>query len=330
VYAGLILFHTDIVLIMYPLVFFVDLIKHYDEVLPPTIAKKKRESDRPMPTRKRTAPVDLRLNRRSVGQAADPRKLLEAQLALQNPRSRVTSPTKEKTPMEAIKPEITEEPAPAAAAVAPVETPSVPVPVPVPEPAPTAVELAPAALMEPEVAAVPAAQIQPIAAESPSSTPDATEPPPPSFVEPAVTPPRAASPAPPSRSLSPSRTDRAEDNGNPGLQRATSGEAARLRGPRMAATRGPRVAPAPTGTGLTRPGHLASRSGSGSGTSLLERRRPASPAAATNPSDYAPRKHAGHGQAGLFAKRENLATRTMASGSEDETVGKTDRDLGSP
>jgi hypothetical protein len=55
---------------------FLDLIKHYDAILPPTIVKKKRESEKPIPMRKRTELVDQRINRRSAG--ADPKQLLVA------------------------------------------------------------------------------------------------------------------------------------------------------------------------------------------------------------------------------------------------------------
>ncbi|KAK0202951.1 hypothetical protein DFS33DRAFT_1343865 [Desarmillaria ectypa] len=54
----------------HPTLFFIDLVKNYDAILPSTIARKKRESERKIPLRKRTAPVDMRQsrgNRISVG-----------------------------------------------------------------------------------------------------------------------------------------------------------------------------------------------------------------------------------------------------------------------
>ncbi|KAG8899596.1 hypothetical protein FRB99_006560 [Tulasnella sp. 403] len=63
--------------------FFADLIRHHETVLPPTIERKKRENaQRAMPTRKRTKLVDARQMRRSIDASADPRKLLEAQFIL--------------------------------------------------------------------------------------------------------------------------------------------------------------------------------------------------------------------------------------------------------
>ncbi|PPQ96939.1 LOW QUALITY PROTEIN: hypothetical protein CVT26_005958, partial [Gymnopilus dilepis] len=44
---------------------------HYDALLPPTIARKKRESERRVPVRKRTAPVDVRLSRSRSSMGAD-------------------------------------------------------------------------------------------------------------------------------------------------------------------------------------------------------------------------------------------------------------------
>lgn len=54
----------------HPALLFIDLVKNYDAILPSTIARKKRESERKIPLRKRTAPVDMRQsrgNRISVG-----------------------------------------------------------------------------------------------------------------------------------------------------------------------------------------------------------------------------------------------------------------------
>ncbi|KAK2463698.1 hypothetical protein APHAL10511_004449 [Amanita phalloides] len=69
----------------HPTLLFVDLMTNYDEILPPTIAKKKHESERKAPTRKRTAPVDMRLSRSRISLGADTKLLLAAQQAAQNP-----------------------------------------------------------------------------------------------------------------------------------------------------------------------------------------------------------------------------------------------------
>jgi hypothetical protein len=64
-------------------VLFLDLLKNYDNILPPTIAKKQRESERRIPVRKRTAPVDMRMSRGRISVGAPTRELLAAQQAAQ-------------------------------------------------------------------------------------------------------------------------------------------------------------------------------------------------------------------------------------------------------
>ncbi|KZS94423.1 hypothetical protein SISNIDRAFT_42434 [Sistotremastrum niveocremeum HHB9708] len=65
----------------HPTLFFIDLIKYYTELMPPVLARKKRESDRPMPVRKRTRPVDVRMSRSRLSQGGqDLRKAMEAQM----------------------------------------------------------------------------------------------------------------------------------------------------------------------------------------------------------------------------------------------------------
>jgi hypothetical protein len=68
-------------------VLFIDLLKNYDALLPPTIARKKRESERKVPIRKRTAPIDMRLSRSRISfdAGANPQALLAAQKVAQNP-----------------------------------------------------------------------------------------------------------------------------------------------------------------------------------------------------------------------------------------------------
>lgn len=56
---------------------------NYAAVLPPTIASKKRDSERAMPIRKRTAPIDMRVHRSRMSQNIDPQELLVAQKELQ-------------------------------------------------------------------------------------------------------------------------------------------------------------------------------------------------------------------------------------------------------
>ena len=74
-----------------PSLFLADLINLYSTVFPPLIEKKKVESDRIMPVRKRTVLVDQRISRSRLGAETDPRELLEQQHAMQNP-PRIISP----------------------------------------------------------------------------------------------------------------------------------------------------------------------------------------------------------------------------------------------
>ncbi|TFY76207.1 hypothetical protein EWM64_g7805, partial [Hericium alpestre] len=65
----------------HPAMFFIDLIKYYTQILPPTIAKKKRDSERKVPIRKRTAPIDMRMSRSRLSQGTEARDWLLAQRA---------------------------------------------------------------------------------------------------------------------------------------------------------------------------------------------------------------------------------------------------------
>ncbi|KAG7093658.1 hypothetical protein E1B28_007320 [Marasmius oreades] len=67
----------------HPTLLFIDLLRYYDQLLPPTIVRKKRESERKIPTRKRTAPIDMRLSRSRISVGADAKQLLVAQQAAQ-------------------------------------------------------------------------------------------------------------------------------------------------------------------------------------------------------------------------------------------------------
>ena len=102
-------------------VLLMDLILHYEEILPPTLARKKRESDsRPLPIRKRTRPVDQRLRRSRLSEGGlDPQKLLEQQLEHKGGRSRNASPARASPPERDIK---------ASAEAEVKETPSIPSP----------------------------------------------------------------------------------------------------------------------------------------------------------------------------------------------------------
>ncbi|OSD03102.1 hypothetical protein PYCCODRAFT_1494927 [Trametes coccinea BRFM310] len=65
----------------HPTLLFIDLVSKYDEILPPAIAKKKRESERKVPIRRRTRPVDMRMSRSRISAGADLKELAAQQLA---------------------------------------------------------------------------------------------------------------------------------------------------------------------------------------------------------------------------------------------------------
>ncbi|KAH7929102.1 hypothetical protein BV22DRAFT_1057685 [Leucogyrophana mollusca] len=67
----------------HPTLLFIDLLKNYAEILPPTIARKKRESERRVPVRKRTAPIDMRMSRSRISVGAPTREILAAQQTAQ-------------------------------------------------------------------------------------------------------------------------------------------------------------------------------------------------------------------------------------------------------
>lgn len=77
----------------HPTLLFIDLLKNYDDILPPTIARKKRESERRIPIRKRTAPVDMRMSRGRISVGAPTREILAAQQAAQRVATQVPDAT---------------------------------------------------------------------------------------------------------------------------------------------------------------------------------------------------------------------------------------------
>ncbi|KAH9935934.1 uncharacterized protein BXZ73DRAFT_89427 [Epithele typhae] len=65
----------------HPTLLFIDLLGKYDEILPPAIIKKKRESERKVPVRRRTRPVDMRMSRSRISAGMDLKELQAQQLA---------------------------------------------------------------------------------------------------------------------------------------------------------------------------------------------------------------------------------------------------------
>jgi hypothetical protein len=115
----------------HPAIFFVDLVTHYTDVLPPTIAKKKVDTERKVPFRKRTAPIDMRMSRTRLSAGTEARDWLANQIAQGN------------IPQPAQPPAPPVPPAPQASEPAPTSTPpvaqvlQVPPPPPIPSVKPT-------------------------------------------------------------------------------------------------------------------------------------------------------------------------------------------------
>jgi hypothetical protein len=115
----------------HPAIFFVDLVNHYVDVLPPTIAKKKADTERKAPLRKRTAPVDMRMSRSRLSAGTEARDWLANQRAQGNIPPPVPPPAPTVPPVSKVS-----EPAPTP--TPPVAQPlQVPPPPPLPEVKPT-------------------------------------------------------------------------------------------------------------------------------------------------------------------------------------------------
>lgn len=93
--------------------FFVDLVNHYADVLPPTIARKKADTERKVPLRKRTAPIDMRMSRARLSAGTEARDWLANQRAQGNipppvppsappvpPASQMAQPAPTSTPLK--------------------------------------------------------------------------------------------------------------------------------------------------------------------------------------------------------------------------------------
>ncbi|TFK51765.1 hypothetical protein OE88DRAFT_1658375 [Heliocybe sulcata] len=249
----------------HPTLLFMDLVNHYSEILPPTIAKKKRESERKIPLRKRTAPMDMRMSRSRISVSASASELLAVQeRAKKQGEPLPPVPGADKSPAPPPAPEPQSKPA-APESIAPSETSHESASINTAETAATTVE-------DPDVPPRPAFKEPPPEDDDLPPRPNFKEPPPeddevpprPNFTEPppeddekvpsaavidATSPTKASSPqipSPASGGRSPSHTSRAaspEDQplttGKASLSRNTSNDASRVRGPRS--TRGPRT-----------------------------------------------------------------------------------------
>ena len=111
--------------------FFVDLVNHYADVLPPTIAKKKADTERKVPLRKRTAPIDMRMSRSRLSAGTEARDWLANQRAQGN----IPPPVPPPAPSVPLAPQVSE---PATTSAPPTAQPiHVPPPPPLPEVKPT-------------------------------------------------------------------------------------------------------------------------------------------------------------------------------------------------
>ncbi|RDB20844.1 Rho-GTPase-activating protein 8 [Hypsizygus marmoreus] len=153
----------------HPTLLFLDLLNHYDAILPPTIARKKRESERKVPLRKRTAPIDMRLSRSRISVGADAQQLLAAQQVAQNPSLVKSIKSPELPPLPSVSESIRPPPPP-----------------PVVEPVPVAKPLTPPPPPPPAVAvpASPPAHVSPVTLPPPPPPPANFSPPRPAFKEP--------------------------------------------------------------------------------------------------------------------------------------------------
>ncbi|KII87448.1 hypothetical protein PLICRDRAFT_142731 [Plicaturopsis crispa FD-325 SS-3] len=114
----------------HPTLLFIDLIKNYSAILPPTITRKKRESERKIPLRKRTAPIDMRFSRSKMNNGIDAKEALAAQQ--QNRKPEPAPPVPALPPQASVihdEPEELPAPPPAAKpATPPAPKPAAPVP----------------------------------------------------------------------------------------------------------------------------------------------------------------------------------------------------------
>lgn len=256
-------FETDVsIQDRHPTLLFMDLVNHYSEILPPTITKKKRESERKIPLRKRTAPIDMRMSRSRISVSGNASELL--QRAKKQAEALPAVPPVEKAASPPPVPE-------------PISKPVAPPSVPVPAPSDTSetastvtAETHATSVEEPDVPPRPNFKEPPPEDDDLPPRPNFKEPPPeddevpprPNFADPppedeekvpsaavidATSPTKPASPqipspdreTPPMTSRTASPEDQPINGGKVSLSRTTSSDASRVRGPRT--SRGPRT-----------------------------------------------------------------------------------------
>ncbi|KAK7060891.1 Rho-GTPase-activating protein 8 [Paramarasmius palmivorus] len=329
----------------HPILLFIDLIQEYDTLIPPTITRKKRESERKVPIRKRTAMVDQRLSRSRISvTGVDAKQLLAAQQAAQQG---VKSPEKEAPPVPPLPPHIAQ-PTPVPPPPPPIELASPKSVSPPPLPPATVEAPKPVAAQDPDLPPRPMFREPPPDSEDedfpprpafktpPPEPEDPSTPPRPNFAEPppeesdspsaavksrSVSPPSAPTTAvipptpenrvkrtsvsPRSGSPAPVSPDEALNPGRASITRSSSGG---VRGPRL--TRGPRAPGS---------GNVASM------VSNLNRNSVSSGSGSASPTSPTYKRLSGSGsprRPSSVLGKSTFSRRTMASDAEDDVVDR--------
>ncbi|KAG9037564.1 hypothetical protein FRB95_005146 [Tulasnella sp. JGI-2019a] len=297
--------------------FFADLIRHHEDLLPPVLEQKKRESaQRAVPVRKRTKLVDARQMRKSIDASADPKKYLEAQFALKNHNvtSRPNSPKPEAPPMLDGRPQAFLSPPSSPPSGSVGDLPNIDTSLASQERKPSPVNLNEERSHR---GPTPADEAPPASTHDASMHASDAEPP--TEDEPFVPPGHApAATSPHTDVSSPVPASPAGDAviaiGPSNLSRTASGETSRVRGPRVPLARGPRPlstaaaatvplsgrSSPPRGGMSARSSFAASRTGSSGSTGADSRIvRPRTP---PDVKDYLPSKRGGRAPAGSFSR----------------------------
>ncbi|KAJ3908094.1 hypothetical protein F5879DRAFT_794340 [Lentinula edodes] len=324
----------------HPTLLFLDLMKDYEAILPPTIARKKRESERKIPLRKRTAPMDMRIHRSRLSTGIDAKQLLAAQHAAQGrtksppPVPPMPSMASIPAPPPILSPQPIPPPPPLPQAVSPPAPPPPPAAESLEESAPPTIPPPPPLASAPTIDDVPPRpsfktpppedeDLPPRPAfKEPSPEPEELETPPrPHFAEPSAehtpdapsipSPPAVSPPTPqPARATEVKRSSRITSRSpSPADQSLSSvkstisrSSSGGVRGPRM--TRGPRAPGGPNRNSI----------GSGAGS-------PPSGVSPTSPSYKRLSGGSGSRPSSVLGRSSAFSRRTMASDAEDEVVG---------
>jgi hypothetical protein len=328
----------------HPTLILIDLLKDYETILPPTIARKKRESERKIPLRKRTAPMDMRIHRSRLSTGIDPKQLLAAQHAAQQGGTKSPPPVPPVPSIPGPPPVVQSQPIPPPPLVAPQPIPPPPQlvsPSPPPPPAkPSDVPEAPA--IPSPLASVPAASDlpprpsfktpppedddlppRPTFKEPPPELEEIEAPPRPEFVEPLSepsSPPSAPSSAPSSagvaklkrsgnsRPASPS-AKAASRSPSPPADQTLSNVKSSITRSSSSGLRGPR---------LTRGPRAPTSAGGVNRNSIAGSPPPTSP----NPKRHSGGSNHGSRPSSVLGRSSAFSRRTMASDAEDEVVDK--------